>query len=310
MEENMLYTPVMPDEVMLEGVDENERKKMVEENKNTVSRIEAEAIKRGCLLYRFLYQPVEQGVAVYQIVAINRISCKIQYCSIDGSQKTMAKQWGKEACVGTEYMMRRIESQDMAMGVGESIKSFKETDSTKAAELAYQLGRWYMYIQTCEEGYDYSIYDESFLLYDGGVYDDDQMDILKVANIILEDMKVELDDLEGTEAVQVDPEIIASAAGSVNAIINDGVDSIILARLIMGNIGDEVALRNICEAQLACMEELTDEEKEYYIETNSFYRSAKEFTYIHNEELEEFKRLLEMGIIVKTSDGYVWKNCV
>ncbi len=88
-------------------------------------------------------------------------------------------------------------------------------------------------------------------------------------------------------------------------------DNEIMQRLILGNIGDERALRNICEAHNQCMDELTLDEKEYMYATNSFYCSAEEFRTIHSEETDElFHELLEAGTIVATKDGFVWVNCV
>ena len=85
----------------------------------------------------------------------------------------------------------------------------------------------------------------------------------------------------------------------------------ILLRLILGNLGDETALRNICESHDMCMEELTPEKKEYMYHTNNFYYSVEEFCTIHREGTKEmFNELLESGIIVATKDGFVWKDCV
>ena len=87
-----------------------------------------------------------------------------------------------------------------------------------------------------------------------------------------------------------------------------------LVYLILGNIGDEVALRNICEAHSIEMEEIDDREKEFLIHTNQFYSNVEAFMDLHGirhlETKEEFDYLLESGDIVKTSDGFVWKNVV
>ena len=83
-----------------------------------------------------------------------------------------------------------------------------------------------------------------------------------------------------------------------------------LVYLILGNIGDEVALRNICEAHIIEMEEIDDREKEFLIHTNQFYCDIEAFMDLHLETKEEFDFLLENGNIVKTSDGFVWKNVV
>ena len=63
----------------------------------------------------------------------------------------------------------------------------------------------------------------------------------------------------------------------------------ILMRLILGNVGDETALRNICEAHHLCMDELTPREREYMYATNNFYYNAQEFYTIHHEETEELQ---------------------
>lgn len=85
----------------------------------------------------------------------------------------------------------------------------------------------------------------------------------------------------------------------------------IMRRLILGNVGDGTALRNICEAHNQCIDELSPEEKEHMYATNSFYYSAEEFNAIHSEETDElFHELLEAGMIVTTKDGFVWIDCV
>lgn len=85
----------------------------------------------------------------------------------------------------------------------------------------------------------------------------------------------------------------------------------ILVRLILGNAGDETALKNICEAHNLCVDGLTPEEREYMTATNNFYYSAEEFRTIHCEEDNDmFCGLLKLGIIAAVKDGFVWKNCV
>lgn len=88
-------------------------------------------------------------------------------------------------------------------------------------------------------------------------------------------------------------------------------DDEIMVRLILGNVGDETALRNICEAHNLFMDELTPEEKDYMFATNSFYYNIEEFSTIHSEETDAlFYELLDTGTIVATKDGFVWVNCV
>ncbi len=81
-------------------------------------------------------------------------------------------------------------------------------------------------------------------------------------------------------------------------------------RLAVGNVGDEVALRNICEAQGENVEELSEKDREFLYHTNSFYYSAEEFMELHEADREYFQSYLDSGNIVKTTDGYVFINCV
>lgn len=83
-----------------------------------------------------------------------------------------------------------------------------------------------------------------------------------------------------------------------------------LVYLILGNIGDEVALKNICEAHSIEMEEIDDQAKKFLIHTNQFYCDIEAFMDLHLEIKEEFDFLLKSGDIVKTTDGFVWKNVV
>ena len=81
-------------------------------------------------------------------------------------------------------------------------------------------------------------------------------------------------------------------------------------KLIMGNVSDKVALKNICEAQGMDMDELSEEDREFLYHTNHFYCDSEDFCKLHEEEEEFFHSLVEDGYIVKTEDGYVYKNCV
>lgn len=41
-----------------------------------------------------------------------------------------------------------------------------------ATDIAYKVGEFYLYVQSCEAGYDYTLYDSNYKVVDGGVYDD------------------------------------------------------------------------------------------------------------------------------------------
>lgn len=69
----------------------------------------------------------------------------------------------------------------------EQLDSFLNLEEQVLEELAYQVGEQYFAIQTTEEGYDYSFYDEDFRLIDGGVYENDEISIEEAAEELLEE---------------------------------------------------------------------------------------------------------------------------
>lgn len=69
----------------------------------------------------------------------------------------------------------------------QEINSFLDLEENSLDELAYEVDERYFAIQTTEEGYDYSFYDENFRLIDGGVYEDSEQPIEEVADILLDE---------------------------------------------------------------------------------------------------------------------------
>ena len=67
----------------------------------------------------------------------------------------------------------------------EQLDYFLNLKEKALEELAYQVGERYFAIQTTEEGYDYSFYDEDFRLIDGGVYENDEISIEEAAEELL-----------------------------------------------------------------------------------------------------------------------------
>lgn len=67
------------------------------------------------------------------------------------------------------------------------LDNFLNLEEQTLNELAYQVGERYFAIQTTEEGYDYSFYDEDFRLIDGGVYENDEISIEEAAEELLEE---------------------------------------------------------------------------------------------------------------------------
>ena len=69
----------------------------------------------------------------------------------------------------------------------EQLDHFLNLEEQSLSELAYEVGERYFAIQTTEEGYDYSFYDEEFRLIDGGVYENDEISIEEAAEELLEE---------------------------------------------------------------------------------------------------------------------------
>ena len=67
------------------------------------------------------------------------------------------------------------------------LDSFLNLEEISLDELAYEVDDRYFAIQTTEEGYDYSFYDENFRLIDGGVYENPEQSIEEVADILLKE---------------------------------------------------------------------------------------------------------------------------
>lgn len=56
-----------------------------------------------------------------------------------------------------------------------------------ASQLVLQCNDFYLSVQECDEGYDYSIYDLDYNLVDGGVYDDFDISVSDVLSEIVEE---------------------------------------------------------------------------------------------------------------------------
>lgn len=62
----------------------------------------------------------------------------------------------------------------------------KDTD-LKQEEIAYSLEGGYFYIQICESGYDYTVYDPNFREIDGGQLDTSDLTITQAAKELMEE---------------------------------------------------------------------------------------------------------------------------
>ena len=79
----------------------------------------------------------------------------------------------------SEFLLEKVQEQQMDMN-----------------EAAYKLGDRYISIQRMDEGFDYSIYDESYHLLDGGVLDDPDISIEEVLKQITDELKQPVYDAE------------------------------------------------------------------------------------------------------------------
>lgn len=60
---------------------------------------------------------------------------------------------------------------------------------SEVSELAFQIADRYLSIQVVDDGYDYSIFDESYRLLDGGIYDNPDLPMMKVVDELVEELK-------------------------------------------------------------------------------------------------------------------------
>lgn len=61
-------------------------------------------------------------------------------------------------------------------------------DDSNKDELAFKVNKDnYVSIQTCSDGYDYSIYGSDYRVLDGGIYDDPDVSIFEALNNVCED---------------------------------------------------------------------------------------------------------------------------
>ena len=85
----------------------------IKANEKHLEEIEEKAIANGGLLYRFLYESVADGRAIYQIIRVNKNTARVKICQIDGCyNEYIVPQWGHEATVPLEYIQKQINFQD------------------------------------------------------------------------------------------------------------------------------------------------------------------------------------------------------
>ena len=110
--EELLYTPKLPKGFEQEDFNVEEWLSMAEETEKKVRELDRKAKESGSILYRFLYEPVADGKGIYQIIKVNKKTCRIRYCSTDGYNEYQVRQWGEIATVPMQYVLDALGRQD------------------------------------------------------------------------------------------------------------------------------------------------------------------------------------------------------
>ena len=76
----------------------------------------------------------------------------------------------------------------------EAVNKMENMLDWNEVQIAYQIGKQYFTIQTAEDGYDYTFYNEDYQEDDGGIYDNPTIYVDKAASDILEDKGYSLED--------------------------------------------------------------------------------------------------------------------
>ena len=76
----------------------------------------------------------------------------------------------------------------------EAVNKMKNMLDWNEVQIAYQIGKQYFTIQTAEDGYDYTFYNEDYQEDDGGIYDNPTIYVDEAASDILEDKGYSLED--------------------------------------------------------------------------------------------------------------------
>ena len=85
----------------------------IQTNEQHMNEIEKAAIEEGGLLHRFIYEPVADGKAIYQIVRVNKRTVNIRLCSLDGKYADyVIPYWGESASIDKAYAETAIRNQD------------------------------------------------------------------------------------------------------------------------------------------------------------------------------------------------------
>ena len=106
---SIVYKPVK----VYSGGNIDELMDCIKANEAHMNEIEKAAIAEGGLLHRFIYEPIADGNAIYQVVRVNKKTVNLKICSLDGKYfDYVIPYWGDNPSVNREYVESSIARQD------------------------------------------------------------------------------------------------------------------------------------------------------------------------------------------------------
>lgn len=178
---------------------------------------------------------------------------------------------------------------------------------------AVRMENRYIMVQQCDKGYHYSIYDEYFSLLDSGTYNRSGITLeWSLKKTISTLKKTDIQQLRGL--VQMESSFVEEDFESLLGAVSVSECERRIYFLTVGNRGDDIALRNICEANEYTVDDaVNDDMVEEFFECNSFFYSVEGFLWLYadwNMTANDMEKMVAAGEIVATSDGYVWLHIV
>jgi len=77
-------------------------------NNEQIKRIDKEQKAKKTILGRFIFEPAADGIAVYQIIAENKKTCRIRACVGIGNGWVFSY-WGEEATIPRDYVLAKLD---------------------------------------------------------------------------------------------------------------------------------------------------------------------------------------------------------
>jgi len=100
-----------PKELNFDKLDNKEMLKQWKDNHKLLQDIDKEAKKSNKILGRYITEPFADGNAFYQIIKVNKRTCKIRVCTGLGDDWVIPY-WGREAIVDKKYILQLLLRKD------------------------------------------------------------------------------------------------------------------------------------------------------------------------------------------------------